>query len=111
MTWQRLCSAGELAANQLRKVELAGVSILVASIDGAVVAFPPFCPHMAEPLEIYGVCDGASLTCTKHVWQWDLRSGEPQGLAERPLLLYPVRREGDEIWIDFERELTYDYDD
>jgi len=110
LTWQRLCSAGDLVENQLRKVEIAGVPILVASISGTVVAFPPLCPHMAEPLEISGVCDGEMLTCTKHVWQWDLRSGEPQGLAEKPLLLYPTKREGDEIWIDFERELTYEYD-
>ena len=27
------------------------------------------------------------------------------------LLLYPVTREGDEVWIDIERELAYDYDE
>jgi hypothetical protein len=32
-------------------------------------------------------------------------------MAEKPLLLYPVTREGDEVWIDIERELAYDYDE
>jgi toluene monooxygenase system ferredoxin subunit len=110
LTWQRLCAAGDVEENSLKKMEIEGVAVLVTSVGGTVVAFPPLCPHMAEPLVMSGVCDGQSLTCTKHVWQWDLSTGEPQGLAEKPLLFYPTRREGDEILIDFSGELTYDYD-
>jgi nitrite reductase/ring-hydroxylating ferredoxin subunit len=66
---------------------------------------------MAEPLENSGVCDEGTLTCTKHVWQWDLRTGALMGEAEKPLLYYPVRLEGNDLWIEFEGELTYDYDD
>jgi toluene monooxygenase system ferredoxin subunit len=51
------------------------------------------------------------LTCTKHIWQWELQSGEPRGEAEKPLLYYPVRLQDGDVWIDFERELTYNYDD
>jgi toluene monooxygenase system ferredoxin subunit len=108
---KRLCSASEIAENTLKKVELGGVSIIVARVDGAVVAFPPLCPHMAEPLEISGVCDGGTLTCTKHLWQWELPSGNETGMAEKPLLLYPIAVEGDEVWIEFEGELVYDYDE
>ncbi len=110
MTWQRLCSAHELAESRLTKAEVQGVTVLVTSVDGTVIAIPPRCPHMAEPLEASGVCDGGTLTCTKHVWQWDLRTGDQLGLAERPLLIYPTKREGSDIWIDFDGELTYDYD-
>jgi toluene monooxygenase system ferredoxin subunit len=66
---------------------------------------------MAEPLEISGVCDGGMLTCTKHLWQWNMRTGAEEGMAEKPLLLYPVTLEGGEVWIDIERELAYDYDE
>jgi toluene monooxygenase system ferredoxin subunit len=50
------------------------------------------------------------LTCTKHIWQWDLRSGEPRGEAEKPLLYYPTRLQEGDLWIDFDHELTYDHD-
>jgi hypothetical protein len=33
------------------------------------------------------------------------------GDAEKPLLYYPVKLEGNDLWIDFEFELTYEYDD
>jgi toluene monooxygenase system ferredoxin subunit len=109
--WQRLCSAQEIASDRLTSVEIQGVKVLVTRVGDGFVAFPPLCPHMAEPLEISGVCADGMLTCTKHIWQWELESGEPRGDAEKPLLYYPVRLESDEIWIDFERELTYEYDD
>jgi hypothetical protein len=33
------------------------------------------------------------------------------GDAEKPLLYYPTKLEGNELWIDFDHELAYDYDD
>jgi toluene monooxygenase system ferredoxin subunit len=109
--WQRLCSADEVSSGSLTGVDIQGVRVLVTRTDGEFVAFPPLCPHMAEPLENSGVCDEGTLTCTKHVWQWDLRTGALMGEAEKPLLYYPVRLEGNDLWIEFEGELTYDYDD
>lgn len=88
-----------------------GVALLVAKVGGEFFAYPPLCPHMAEPLEISGVCDGKLLTCTKHLWQWDMRTGAPCGMAERELLLYPVSKNGDDVLVNLERELIYDYDD
>jgi nitrite reductase/ring-hydroxylating ferredoxin subunit len=111
LSWQRLCSAAEVPDDSLLPVTVQGVRILVARIDGAFVAFPPLCPHMAEPLETSGICADGVLTCTKHIWQWELNTGAPVGEAEKPLLLYPVKVEGDALWIDFERELTYEYED
>ena len=111
MSWRLLCAADEVAPGSLKKVELDGVAIVVARIGETFCAFPPLCPHMAEPLEISGVCDGETLTCTKHLWQWDMTTGAEQGMAEKPLLLYPAKLEGGAVWIDFEQELVYDYDD
>ena len=109
MAWKKLCIAAEVPESALKKMTVDGITVVVANVAGAIVAFPPLCPHMAEPLEISGVCDGETLTCTKHLWQWDLRTGAEAGAAEKPLLLYPLRREGDAVLIDLERELVYDY--
>jgi nitrite reductase/ring-hydroxylating ferredoxin subunit len=108
---KRLCSAADVAEGSLKTFEVDGIRVLVARLDGEFLAYPPLCPHMAEPLEISGVCDGGVLTCTKHLWQWDMRSGAEQGMAEKPLLLYRVIREGDDITIEIEQELVYDYDE
>lgn len=111
MSWTKVCSAGDVAEGSFRKFDINGISLIVANVGGEFCAYPPLCPHMAEPLEVSGVCDGSVLTCTKHLWQWDMRTGAAQGMAERELLMYPVSRKGDDIEVNLEKELAYDYDE
>jgi toluene monooxygenase system ferredoxin subunit len=39
------------------------------------------------------------LTCHQHLWQWDIRTGAPMGLAEAPLESFSVQVEGDSIYV------------
>jgi toluene monooxygenase system ferredoxin subunit len=110
MAWKRLCAVADLTESSITRLEIDGISLVATKLDGEVFAYPPLCPHMAEPLHLSGICDGSVMTCTKHLWQWDMKTGTEQGMAEKPLLLYPVRREGDDVLIDLEEELIYEYD-
>lgn len=109
MSWKRVCAAGEVAENTLRKFEVDGIAVIVAKIGDEYRAFPPLCPHMAEPLVESGIYEDGVLTCTKHLWQWNLRTGDMVGLAEKRLLMYEVKREGDDVLAYIERELAYEY--
>ncbi len=40
------------------------------------------------------------LTCSKHLWQWDLETGDPLGPAEKRLAVAPVRIENGKIFVD-----------
>ncbi len=110
MAWKRLCAASSVPEGALAKFEVDGIAVLVARLEGEFYAYPPLCPHMAEPLELSGLCSEGVLTCTKHLWQWDMRSGAELGAAERPLLLYPTRLEAGELFVEIERELVYEYE-
>lgn len=67
---------------------------------------------MEEPLEQSGVCNEAgNLMCIKHLWNWDVRTGEPQGETERALLFYGVKVENGDVHVDLAKELQYHYDD
>jgi toluene monooxygenase system ferredoxin subunit len=74
-------------------------------------AIPPICPHMEEPLAESGVVSRCILTCTKHLWAWDLRTLEMQGETERPLKTYEVKHENGALLANIDGELTYDFDD
>jgi toluene monooxygenase system ferredoxin subunit len=39
------------------------------------------------------------LTCHQHLWQWDIRTGAAMGLAEEALESFPVKVEGDSIYV------------
>ena len=110
MSWKRICAAADVPENTLKKFEVDGIAVVIANYGEGYCCFPPFCPHMEEPLEQSGLLESGVLTCTKHLWQWNLRTGDMVGQAEKKLLTYEVRRDGDDILADIESELTYEYD-
>ena len=110
MSWTRICAVSEVPENTLRKFTVGSIAIVIANHGEGFRGFPPLCPHMEEPLETSGMLAGGQLTCSKHLWQWDLRSGDMIGETEKALLFYDVKREGDDIFANIEQELSYDYD-
>lgn len=111
MSWKRVCAADDVPENTLKKFDVDGVAIIIANYGDGFRGFPPFCPHMEEPLEESGIMMVGILTCSKHLWQWDLRSGDMMGETEKALLFYDIKQEGDDIFADIENELSYDYDE
>lgn len=111
MNWKRVCSADDVAENSLKKFDVDGVPVLLVNFGEGFRAYPPLCPHMEEPLEESGICEGGVLTCSKHLWQWDMRTGEMRGEAEKPLLLYEVKQENGDVLVKIEKELEYEYDE
>ena len=111
MSWKKVCAVAEVPENALEKFEVDGIEIIVANYGGGYRAFPPRCPHMEEPLCESGVLFDGMLTCTKHLWQWDMGTGERTGIAEKELLFYDVKQEGEDIYADVEQALVYEDED
>src|SRR5207244_11289787 len=88
MTWKRVCKVTDVPENTLKKFTVDKVTLLIANYGGGFRAIPPLCPHMQEPLEESGVIANCALTCTKHLWSWDLSSLDMLGETERPLQSY-----------------------
>ena len=85
MSWKHVCNIDQISTNSLKQFEIDGVSIVVANYGDGFRAFPPYCPHMEEPLAGTGLIEDGVLTCSKHLWQWDMRSCEKQGMAEKDM--------------------------
>ena len=81
MSWKRVCATGEVPENTLKKFDVDGVEIIIVNYGDGYRGLPPSCPHMEDPLEESGMLGDGLLTCSKHLWQWDLRSGEMIGDA------------------------------
>lgn len=110
MSWKSVCQTMDITPGGMKEFDVAGVAVLIVNSNGAFFAIPPNCPHMEEPLRT-GICDGRILTCIKHLWQWDLDTAEPVGLAEVPLQKYQLREVDGRIEIFLEEELLYTYED
>jgi nitrite reductase/ring-hydroxylating ferredoxin subunit/(2Fe-2S) ferredoxin len=98
-TWKRVCRIDEVAANGIKQFTVEGTDIVVVHAGEEMVAYQALCPHEAVPLA-EAIHDGAVLTCLEHMWQFDLRTGGPVGDAACGLTGYPLRREGDEVYVD-----------
>ncbi len=110
MTWKRICSLGEVAENAIRRFDVDGIPILVVNYGQGFRAIPPVCPHMEEPLAESGIVARCVLTCTKHLWAWDLATLERQGETERALKTYEIREENGDLFARVDEELIYEFD-
>ncbi|HXZ95836.1 MAG TPA: cyclic nucleotide-binding domain-containing protein [Burkholderiales bacterium] len=106
MTKQIICRIGEIPADSIKECKTeGGMKLLVANSGKEYYAVQATCPHQDVPL-CEGLFDGSVLTCHQHLWQWDIRSGAPLGLAEAPLEVYNVFVEGDAVYVDSQGALN-----
>ncbi len=99
MSKHLVCRVADVPENGLKECEVeGGLKLVVANAGGEFYGFQSQCPHQDVPL-CEGLFDGSTLTCHMHLWQWDVRTGAPLGLAEAPLERYPLVREGDALYL------------
>lgn len=95
----RVCKPGDIPANGIKGFDIdGGLKVLIANAGDHYYAYQRICPHQEVCLD-EGLYDGAVLTCHQHLWQWDIATGNPIGLAEAPLESYEVKIEAGEIFV------------
>ena len=109
--WQRVCATADVNDGELKRFQAGEIAVVVVGFGDEFRIIPPFCPHMAEPLHESGICRAGTLTCSKHLWQWNLLTGKEQGPAERPLLFYQSEVRDGEVWACVDKELVYEFDE
>ena len=109
--WRKVCAAADVNDGELKRFQAGEIAVVVVGVGDEYRIIPPFCPHMAEPLHESGICRAGTLTCSKHLWQWNLLTGKEQGPAERPLLFYQSEVREGEVWACVDKELVYEFDE
>ena len=100
MTRRFVCQLGDIPANGMKQCEAeGGMKLLVARAGDGCFAYQAVCPHQDVAL-CEGLYDGAILTCHMHLWQWDIKTGAPIGLAEAPLERYDLTVEGASLYVE-----------
>jgi len=97
-----ICQVADVPENTLKECQAEdGLKLVVANAGGEFYGVQAQCPHQDVAL-CEGLFDGSTLTCHMHLWQWDIRTGEPRGIAEAPLQRYPLTREGGALYLGAE---------
>lgn len=102
MSKTTLCKRDAVPVNGMKGCETDdGTLVLLADTDGELFAWQGLCPHQ-EVCLADGLYDGKILTCHQHLWQWDVRTGDPIGMAEEPLAGYRVSVQDGEVVVEMD---------
>jgi 3-phenylpropionate/trans-cinnamate dioxygenase ferredoxin subunit len=101
----RVCRLDELPAVGAAAADIHGTIVaIVRTEDGSVHAVDDTCSHANVSLS-EGELDGCTLECWLHGSRFDIRTGRPTGPpATIPITVYPVKIEGDEVYVAVPKE-------
>ena len=92
----------EIPAWGKKLVTVKGREILLANVKGAIYAMEPECPHQGAPLSGALIKDADHITCQRHGYRFDLKTGACGNFPDYALKVYPVRVEGDDVLVDLD---------
>jgi toluene monooxygenase system ferredoxin subunit len=74
VSWRDTINVDDLWEGDMTAVLVDGEAVLLVNIDGQVRAYSNRCPHQASALD-EGDLDGDTLTCAKHLWEFNATTG------------------------------------
>ena len=106
MSAVRVCALADLAPGTATRFDVGARAVAVIRIGDDVYAIGDTCSH-AEISLSEGEVDGCTLECYMHGSRFDLRTGFPLELpATVPVPVYPVRLDGDSVFVDPDNPIT-----
>jgi nitrite reductase/ring-hydroxylating ferredoxin subunit len=100
--WFKVCPVQDLKPGRAASVSLYARPYAVFNVDGKLYGMDGGCAHMKANLAA-GQLYGNIVECAMHGWEYDVTTGECLTIPEIRLRTFPVKIEGDFVWIDIEK--------
>jgi 3-phenylpropionate/trans-cinnamate dioxygenase ferredoxin component len=98
--WTRAASLSQVPPGTVAYADIDGVRVAICNTGDGVYAVDDVCTHDGGPLD-QGELSGFNIECPRHGARFDVRTGKVTALpAIIPLDTYPVKVEGDDIFVD-----------
>lgn len=99
-TWTEAAALASVPQDDVIAIDVAGRDIALYRVDGEVFATDNLCTHGRARL-CDGFLDGHEIECPLHQGKFDVRTGAALGgPVSEDLRAYPVRIEGDKVFLD-----------
>lgn len=99
MAFFKAAGLDELWNGEMMACTAQGAKVLLIKLGDEIFAYEDRCAHLGVPLS-QGSLEGHVLTCSAHLWQYDVESGfgvNPSAARLRP---FPVKVVGGDILVD-----------
>ena len=95
----RACALSDVPEDGALGVEIRDTPVAIIRTGGEVFALRDVCSHEEVPLSEGDIYD-CTVECWLHGSCFDLRTGKPTGPpATRPVATYPVKTDGDDVYV------------
>ena len=100
----RVASLADLPPGSSLDVDAGEEAVLLVNVAGEIHAMSAWCTHLGTALALGRLADHV-LTCSAHLWSFDVRTGEPiwppiaRIAPGYRLRRYPVRVDGEAIFV------------
>src|SRR5262245_18006415 len=95
----RVASTSDIPPGEMMIVDVSGMDVAIANLNGEFVAFQNECTHRGGPLG-EGILMGDVVECPFHAGQFNVHTGEVVAPPpSEPIATYPVQVDGDDIKI------------
>lgn len=99
MPFVKVGSLSALPPGTVMEAETGGNTYAICNAAGELRAYDGVCPHAGGPLGQGNIDDGR-LICPWHAWEYDVLTGVNDYDESVKLVSFPVKTEGDDIFID-----------
>lgn len=94
--WHDVMAVADLASGATARVDCDGRSVFVHRSGRSVRVYDSLCPHQATNIPHLAL-QGATLTCPKHGWAFDLATGQGLQPDTQPLNRWPSKVSGGRV--------------
>jgi len=95
--WREVIAAGDLADGETRRVDCGVRSVFVHREGDRYRVYDSRCPHRVTDIPHLAL-EGTTLTCPKHHWKFDIRTGECIARGKHPLKGFETKVEGGRLY-------------
>ncbi|MCS6787660.1 MAG: Rieske 2Fe-2S domain-containing protein [Thiobacillaceae bacterium] len=90
--WRALIPVAQVAEGEVRRLDCGARSVFIYRAGEDFRVYDSRCPHQVTNIPHLAL-DGLTLTCPKHQWQFDLRTGECIAKGTQPLKRFDTKVE------------------
>jgi nitrite reductase/ring-hydroxylating ferredoxin subunit len=102
VSWHAVVKLSQIREDEIYPANVDGVDLILMRHEDGVSAYLDACPHEGAQLS-FGDRQGGVLICAKHLWEFDVRTGEHISRVPRPqfdLKKAAVRIVADQVEVD-----------
>ena len=99
MTLVRVGKTFDVPVGKMKHVEVEGLEILIANVEGKFYAVGDRCPHLNAKLS-EGTLNKTIVTCPRHLSTFDVTTGRVISGTRSSLPSYDVKVNGDDLLIE-----------